>query len=324
MMIAVTVVLILMTWYVPFFSVIGMFICGVPMACLVARNGWKTTAIALVGVFAVTFLVTGSILSAVSMMLMSILPGAVAGVCLGKEINFFTTLLITCLAVCIGWLFEVFVIDNLIHGEGIDAMLNEMLSQFRQIFEATMANLPAEMDSGELQKAVEETIEMMSYMFRLYFPSIVIVSSMIIGYVIVRFCSFFIKRLKIRDIYTVPFSMLKAPKSMCFAAVVLYLISIFGNKDGAFWAVSANVVLILYTIIGICGLSLLDNKLSKKIPKGGVRALIYAALFLLGGGLVAMAANLLVIVGIIDSSHNFRKISEGDQPFEGGDGGGWV
>ena len=324
MMIAVTVVLILLTWYVPFFSIIGMFICGVPMACLAARNGWKTTAIALVGVFAVTFLVTGSLLSAVSLILMSILPGAVAGVYLGKGTNFFTTLFITCLAVCIGWLFEIFVIDKFIHGEGIDAMMSEMLSQFRQVFEATMANLPAEMNSDELQKAVESTVEMMSYMLRLYFPSIVVITSMVIGYVIVRFCSFFIKRLKIKDIYTVPFSMLKAPKSMSTAAVVLYLISIFGNKEGAFWAVSANVVLILYTIIGVCGLSLIDNKLSKKISKGGVRALIYVALFLFGGGLMAMAANLLVIVGILDSSHNFRKISGDGQPFEGGDGGGWV
>ncbi len=324
MMIAVAVVLILMTWYVPLFSFVGMFICGVPIACLAAKYDWKMTVISLIGVFAVTFLVTGSLLSAVSMMLMSILPGAVAGICLGRNISFFTTLFITCLAVCLGWLFEVLVTDKLIHGEGIDAMLNETMDIFRNAFDTAVNNLPQQTNTEELKKMIDTMSELMVYTFKLYFPSIIVISSMVIGYVIVRFCGFFINRLKIKSVYIVPFAMLKAPKSMSYTAVALYIISLFGDNSGIFWAVCSNAVLILYTIIGFCGLSLFDNILSKRIPKGGLRVIIYAAVFMFGGLLMTIIINALVIAGIFDSTRNFRNISGGDKPFEGGDGGGWL
>ena len=97
MMVALTVVLILASVYVPFFSLIGYFACGIPMAALSARNGFKVTIPALIAILAVTFLITGNILSAVSVVLMWVFPGGVAGYAMGKKYSFFTTLFATCL-----------------------------------------------------------------------------------------------------------------------------------------------------------------------------------------------------------------------------------
>lgn len=325
MMIALTAVLVLLTWYVPLFSFVGMFVCGVPMACMAARNDTRFTVVALVGVLVITFLVTMSLPSAVSIMLMTILPGAVAGWCMGKKINFFSSLFATCLTVCVGWLVMVFLIDSLMQGQNVESMMNEMLGQFEQIFDASVASMPQEiLEQSEISTAVHAMTETMKAVFRLYFPALVVIGSMMIGYVIHVLCGFFIKRLKLAEINTVPFSQLKAPRGMCFLAVVLYFVSMLSNGKSVFGAVCANVVMILYTIIGICGLSMVDFFFARVVKKGALRALIYFAVFMFGSILMGILSSAMIMAGIIDSSYNFRRISTDEADFDGGDGGRWV
>ncbi len=325
MMIALTTVLVLLTWYVPLFSFAGTFICGVPMACMAARNNTKYTAIAVVGVFVITFLITMNLPSAVFIILMTILPGVVAGWCTGKRFNFFSSLFATCLTVCVGWLVMVFLIDSLMQGNGIEDMMNEMLGQFEQMFEASVTNMPQEMlDKTEISTAFHAMMETMKAMLRLYFPALVVISSMLIGYIIYMICGFFIKRLKVAESNAVPFSMLKAPRGMCFLAVILYLVLMLGDEKSTFVAVSANVVMILYTIIGVCGLSLADFFFARVVNKGILRVLIYFGVFVFGSFLLGILSSLLIMAGIIDSSYNFRRISTDGTTFDGGEGGGWV
>lgn len=325
MMIALTVVLILLTWYVPLFSFIGMFVCGVPMACMAARNSDRFAIIAVIGVFAVTFLVTFDLLSAASLMLLSVVPGAVAGRCMRKGTSFFSALFMTCLMVCLGMLLVVYAINSLMQGNGLNAMMDQSILQIERMVETYLSKIPPEMiEANDAKNLFNEMVESMRYMLKLYLPSLVVLSAILTGYAIYMLCTFFVKRLKLAVVDVVPFSMLKAPRGMCFIAVILYLISMFTDSRSTFRAVSANVILILYTIIGICGFSLVDYWFSKVVHKGILRAVIYVATFLFGGILMGIASNLLIMAGIIDSSYNFRKIAIEEEPYDGGDGGGWA
>lgn len=310
-MVALTAVLILATRFVPFFSMVGTFACGIPLAALAARNGFKVTIPATVAILGVTVLITGDVLSAISIVLMSVLPGGVAGYTLGKRCSFFTALFATCITVCIGWLAELLVID-LIFAGGIDEMLAQALDSSRVMLDAmiqTMAetgvlsvNITADEFAGMLMQETEKLI-------RLFMPSFVVVISMTEGYLIMRLCGFVINRARLAAIEVIPFSQIKAPSSMCTVAVIGYLIFIFSGTGTVFGSVLANLVFIVYTIIGVCGFSVVDFKLKKNIKSAWARFGIYAAIFIFGGAFMLYIALGLIIVGILDSRRDFRKLA---------------
>lgn len=313
MMAALTAVLIIMSWYVPLFSVVGIFACGVPMACLAARRGIRVTAVAAAAAYGVSVLAVGSLISPIAVMLMYVIPGAVAGHCLGKHRPFFASLFAVCLAVCIGWLAELLVIDRIIGGGGVAGMLGEMTEQLKKTVDAVAKALPAEamngIDPSELVKTLNDTFE---YTLRLYFPSIVIVSSMATGYIIIRLSGFVIRRARLCEIETVSFSRIKAPASMTFVAVLLYLVLMFMKENTVLWSVLANAVFVLYTIVAFCGLSFVDSKLAKRLDTPAVRVLIYIMIFLLASFALSLIMNILVIIGILDSTHDYRRLGGGE------------
>ncbi len=309
-MVALTAVLILATRFVPFFSIIGTFACGVPLAALAARNGFKVTIPALISIFAVAVLITGDVLSAISVVLMSVLPGGVAGYALGKKYSFFTALFATCITVCVGWLVELLVFE-LFLADGIDEMLTQALESSKAMLDAMMqATEETGVLSGNIsaENFTDLMLQQTEQLIRLYMPSFVVVISMAEGYLIMRFCGFVIKRAKLTTIETVPFSQIKAPASMSTIAIICYLIFIFSGTGTVFGSVMANLVFILYTIIGICGFSFSDFKLKGKIKSAWARFGIYAAIFIFCGAFMLYIVLGLVIVGILDSKRDFRKL----------------
>ncbi len=312
MMVALTVVLILVSRYVPFLSLLGYFACGIPMAALAARNGFKVTVPALVAILLVTLLITGDILSAVSVVLMSVFPGGVAGYTLGKKCPFFTSLFATCLAVCLGWIFELFVLNTFM-GSGIDHMLAEAMNQMKTMLQPMMEALieaGAVVEDVTAEEMLNTLIQTVEDMFRLYMPSIIVLSSMAEGYLVMRICGFFINRTKVASVNVVPFSMMKASGGMSTVAVLSGLIFVFTGTSSVFGSVLANVMFILYAIMGICGLSLADFKLREAVKSPWARFGIYAAVFLLGGAFMSFILMGLIVAGILDSRRDFRRLGE--------------
>lgn len=311
MMIALTVILVLLTYYVPFLSGFGMFVCGIPMAALAARNGLKAALPAVLGIFAVSVIVMGSPLAALSTVLMSVLPGLAAGYCMGKDKPFFATLSVCCLTVCAGWLLELFAVDKLLTGQGVEEMIKEAAKQFEDMMNAVIGGYASKSEDGaklaETMKAMVATAE---YMIKLYFPSMVVLMSAAVGYAVVRLSGFVLRRTKIKDADTVLFSQMKAPRSMAYTAVALYVAMLFMKSGSPVWSVTANAVFVLFALIGVCGLSLADYKLRAKIRSGGARAAIYAAVFFFGGFLFIIAAYVLIFMGLFDSTRNYRGISD--------------
>ena len=56
--------------------------------------------------------------------------------------------------------------------------------------------------------------------------------------------------------------------------------------------------------------SVIDFKLKVKIPSGFLRFLIYALVFIFGSALMGVVSSVLIVIGILDASHNFRGIEE--------------
>ncbi len=310
MMVALTAILVLLTRYMPMFSTIGVFVCGIPLAALAARNDLKVILSSILVVFVVSVLIDGQLISAVSILLMSCIPGAVAGYTLGRRRPFFITLCLTCMAVCIGWIFQLVMLE-MIMGNGIEEMFSQVMTQFEDATSRVIKAMGESFDENlniSSQQFSDTLISTLETTIRLYFPSFVVISSMITGYIIIRVSGFVIKRAKLADVAIVRFSMLKAPRSMSIIAVLLYTAYIFMNSKSAFWPLLVNIVMILYTILGICGLSVLDYKFKDKIKSPIARFAIYFLVFLLGSAFMNIVLNILIIVGILDAGRDFRQI----------------
>lgn len=312
MMVALTIVLILVSRYVPFLSLLGYFACGIPMAALAARNGFRVTIPALIAILAVTLLITGDILSAVSVVLMSVFPGGMAGYTLGKKYPFFTALFATCLSVCLGWIFELFVLNTFM-GSGIDQMLAETMNQTKAMLQPMMTALVeagAVAENAAAEEMIDTLIQTVENTFRLYMPSLVVLSSMAEGYLVMRICGFVINRTKVATVNVVPFSRMKASGGMSTIAVLSGLVFVFTGTSSVFGSVLANVMFILYAIIGVCGLSLADFKLREAVRSPWARFGIYAAVFLFGGTFMTFILMGLIVAGILDSRRDFRRLGE--------------
>ena len=206
MMVALTIILVLVVRYIPVFSLVGAFVCGIPMAALAARNGFKVIIPAVVAVFLISLMVIGDLVSTISTILMSVLPGAVAGYMLGRKQPFFVTIVATAMVVCVGWLFELLVLEVFL-GDGIDNMFKNAIGQSKEMMDTIVATLQKNgviTTDAEVEKLSKTLIDMVEYTVRLYFPSFIIISSMVTGYITMRLCGFVIKRTKVAEVDLVP------------------------------------------------------------------------------------------------------------------------
>ncbi len=312
MMVALTIIFILISVYVPILSFLGTLAAPVPMAAFAARNGLKPVWIAVAAVFALTVFVTGgNIFSAVSTVLMSVIPGAVCGYFQGKRALFFNALIGTTVAVAIGWVFELLVI-NVFAGSGIDEMIAQAGEQFKAISTSMLQNIPkAQLESlgvASYEAFANELIETFEYTIKVYFPSFVIISAAITGYMILRISAFVIRRTKIAEVLVVKFSMMKAPRSMSTALLVFYIIHLLVTPGSLIWLVLANIVIILYAILSVCGLSFIDYKFKKKVRSAWVRGAIYFVALLMLSTFSSVISTALIIIAVLDSGRDFRNI----------------
>ena len=314
MMTALTVIFMLLSLYVPLFSFIGMFLSGIPLAALYARDGLATSVCAAVCSVLIMFAFTGNILSVLSLAAAYTIPGLVAGICLKKKYNFFYSVIFTGTAFLAGLLLELLMI-KLFMG-GIDNMLSEFFTGARTALEEAL-NAVGDKNSGiDIKQTAENLMDTVIYTAKLYFPSILIVSSLFSAYLMYSFAGFILKKLRLCSVKTVPFYMLRAPKSMSIAAVIFYFINLFLTPDSVVGAAVYNIIFVIYAFIALCGFSFIDYKFRSIIKKGSLRALIYVAVFFLGGIFLTLIINICIIIGILDGSMNFRKISAIDEENE--------
>ena len=95
---------------------------------------------------------------------------------------------------------------------------------------------------------------------------------------------------------------------MSFVALLCYLVYVFTDQKSNIWPVLANATTIMYTIIGVSGLSVVDFKLKAKVPSGGLRFLIYALVLFFGSMFISIIYTILVLIGLTDASRNFRRL----------------
>ncbi len=307
---ALSVLLVAIAIYVPPLTLIMTVFAGTPMMYLCIRHGIRISVVAMGASILMLFMFTGNILSAVLMGIINLLPGIVAGRSIAKRSNFTVKVIAVSLAVFLGLMLHLIILNVSGGGNGIEKLITSAIDNAKQLAEPVLSTL-IESNPEQGQSVYDlwnNALDQVRGMIFLYLPSFIIVTSAILGYIVLMENIFVLYRLRAARVPYLPFNCIWAPRSMCYAVVIMSMITMFSNEVTVFIAAFKNMVALIYAYLAVCGLSLVDYKLSGKIKSGYIRFGIYVAGGVVGYMAISLIYQVLSIVGMIDGVFNFRHL----------------
>ena len=313
---ALTVLLMVISIYVPLFGIFSVVIVGLPTVFMAVRHGLRFAGVSAAAAVLVMMILMGDIVSALMMALLHLLPAAAIGFTLNRRKPFLITVLAAAGAVLVGLLAELLLLNAAGGGNGINNLLDTNVEAMRQTMTQIMGNLSAgEAEQlGVTANALNQAFGLVKEMILLYLPTLTIAIACGLGYGAVAMSIFMLRRMRLLKVPYIPFWMIRAPRSMCYLSMILQLFTYGAQEITVFTAGMQNMALLLDCFIGVCGLSLIDYKLSEKVSSGYARAGIYLAVLVVGYVGIGIIARVLVFLGLLDSLFGFRrfyKVGEG-------------
>lgn len=299
---ALCALFLIMVTYVPLFSPFALFITGTPLMYLVCKRGIVSGISALVCAMFVTFFITGNVLSAALMAVVYALPGLAFGIVSAKNRKFSVSLTVVTAAVLLGLMLELVMING--GGDGIRSMITESTDSIEHMLSKAIPDTP---ETANITSSISVIMNQIVDIFMLYLPAIVIMGATVYAYAISAFGVFFLKRMRVKSVHYKPFYMLHAPRGMCIAAILLFIVCRISDSEEIYMAALKNLSIVLTVAVGVCGFSFVDNAFRRGIPSGYVRAVIYASAWFVGFMLMSLVMNIFVILGFIDGFADFRR-----------------
>lgn len=231
-----------------------------------------------------------------------------------NQIKFFSGVITTTAALVFSSIVSIFR-SNLATGtDTVNAIINETFARAKETILAMQleqlqrffANVSNE-NISIVRESIFSTLDMIKGIYTIMFPSILILNTLLISYVIYMMTKQVLGLLK-KDIYRYPkFSQLKLSRSMSAMLIVSFILPLFISSPVANAAIT-NIIVIISGIAVACGMSFIDFKLRKKIRSAWFRLLIYiSVVFLISFG-VGPLITVLIFIAIADSYFDFRKV----------------
>ncbi|MEE1042526.1 MAG: DUF2232 domain-containing protein [Clostridia bacterium] len=181
----------------------------------------------------------------------------------------------------------------------IDYMVNAYFDEVASLY----STFP-ELTEDQLQMISNILATLKEYYFT-YMPSLVVTFSLGLAYVILMLFKGVFALFK-KDVSPFgKFCDLRMPKSALFFAIIANVLAIVYSHGRISYGF-LNFGSIIYTITAVCGLSVVDFGLRKKIRFSILRALIYVLVF--GILTVLTGINVLAFIGMFDAFFNLREI----------------
>lgn len=307
---ALTVLFTVIAMYVPFFAMLSMFITGIPSMYLAVKHGSKVSVVSAVAAALVLFIVTGDILSAVLTSAVYILPGLAAGYNMGHGRSFKRSVFSASATIVFGFVLTLIFINLSGGGNGIEKMIDEAIGNSRSVMSSALDMLPSAkgIDTAEITKTMNTMFKLIKNLMLLYLPAIVIGISTVLGYTVTAVGIFVLRRLGIKNITYIPVSLMHASRGLCYAASILFLVASLSPDTGVLNGALKNLTAVMLAYIGVCGFSLVDYSVGKRISSGYLRSCLYIGVFVLGYFLSGFILQGLIILGMIDGIFNFRRL----------------
>ncbi|MDO4541379.1 MAG: YybS family protein [Bacillota bacterium] len=305
---ALSLVLVLISTYVPLIGMVASLVWAVPIIVVVLRRGAGAGAAASVVVLILAILFTGPVAGFVAGVSIGIF-GVTYGYCFKRSMVPGKTLFIGTVAAgivaVITLAFSVF-LTSLPLSSMIDSMEEAFRSVFRQYDE--MGLLTQILPAGT---TAEEYIDSMVAMFQRLLPGVIVLSAMamaalnyIFAYIILKKAGFVISPLA-------PFRDWHLPWWIMWGMVPVLLCYLMGKQlDGQYYfAIAQNILYIYLPLFLISGISIMSYLFRFWHLSTGAQAVIWV----LCGLFMSFALPFVVIIGAVDVIVDYRNILQGLQ-----------
>lgn len=295
---AITVVLVLLTLYIPVLYMIGLFLWPLPITFIYIRHGAKYSIMSLV----VTGIITAISYDPISALNISATFGLVSiilGYCLKNKKDFFFSIILMSAAMFIS-LILVMKLFSFFMGQDIISMLTQQMNEMRQIAMQMYSQMGVPKETQDIALNAFPTAEVLKTMLPI---------GLLIGSIAMAFISYVVagkvfKRFGYNYSKVKPFSewYISVQFVMGIIGLVLlsYLMVYFKIKNSQMLYI--NTIILLQFVFIIDGLATVDFFMKKKDVAKGLR--IFILIFLM----LSQIGRLLIFVGIIDYALNLRKL----------------
>ena len=158
--------------------------------------------------------------------------------------------------------------------------------------------------TAEKLQIFKSAIAQMQHFYTTLFPSLLVITNLFMVYIIFMISKGVLTLLK-KDVSGFEkFCNLKMPRMAIVLSVLCYILSNVLEDTQAGYAF-LNFTAIIYNVCIVCGLSLIDYAIRKKVKFSLARLVIYIGMFLIFGNFLA---TVLPFAGMADGFLNFRKI----------------
>lgn len=299
LLVAITVILGLVTIYVPLIGMLVEFFCAVPLAVLTARQGAGKGLTALV----VTFILLSMLISpvlAVRLVLSCCACGVALGWCVRKNFDavriFFMTLVVASAAqvVTLGLLIAVMDVDL------IETQIEVVRESFNESFKLyeEMGVAPAQIDEAKGQ--VEPALELLTFLM----PTLLMMTALINATAAYITAQWIFPKLQMKMPKLPPFAQWKLPSLFFYTAIIGGLGLYWGFTRGwtEIYEISLNLLIVSMIIGLVQGLSLLSFIFDRYKFSKFARRLLYVIAIL-----NMFLLQIVAITGLLDMLFDYRK-----------------
>lgn len=299
LLVAITVIMGLVTVYVPILGMLVEFFCAVPLAILTARQGAGKGLTALV----VTFILLSILISPLLSMRIALsfgICGVTLGWCIRKNFGaariFLTTLIVASAAQVLTFMLLIFVMDvNL-----IETQIELLRESFNESFDMYESMGVEQARINEAKSQVEPALQTLAFLM----PTLMMMTALINSIAVWLTAHWIFPKLQMKIPKLPPFAEWQFPALFCYTAIIGGLGMYWGFTRGwtQIYEISLNL-LIVSAIIGLVqGFSLLSAILDRYKISKIMRRILYVILLL-----NMFLLQLVAVTGLVDMIFDYRK-----------------
>ena len=299
LLVAITVILGLVTVYVPIIGMFAEFFCALPLAILTVRQGAGKALTALIVTFILLSMLISPVLS-MRLVLSFAICGIVLGWCVRKNFGAVKIFLATLVVASTAQIFTLILLTIIMDVNLIETQIEMVRESFDESF-ALYENLGVEQSQiNDAKKQVEPALQTLTFLM----PTLIMLTALINTLAIWFTAHWIFPKLQIKIPTMPPFAKWKFPAVFCYTGIIGALGMYWGFTRGwtQIYEISLNWM-VLSAIIGLIeGFSLLSFVFDRYKVSKFMRRVLYV-LFVLN----TFFLQLLAITGLADMLFDYRK-----------------
>ncbi|MBI6872852.1 YybS family protein [Clostridium aciditolerans] len=308
---ALIVVIMMITVYVPIFSMFGMFILPIPVTVLYIRHNYKVTLGAVV-ISAILIAMLYSPISALTSSILFGITGMTFGYCIKNDKKLSTTILLLALASAIGIVINFSIYVNLLDKRGMAGFISDNIRIMKESLNLSKELYGKMGVSSEQFATIEKSFELFTPDFILkLIPAIVILMSFFSAYINYILTSSILKKLRYNMKPMVPFSQIYINTRIGTLVGVTLLIGLLLGRSkvqGADYIINSAEYLLQFIFV-IDGISVAAYYLRNRfnISKPITALILFFTVF-------SQMSVIYVYAGLADMLFDFRKLDPYRRP----------